>query len=292
VKGLVRDTGTVFSALAGQDSELSGAIRGSDTTFRALASQNQDLARTFAILPTFERESKATLARLDRFRANAHPLVRKLLPVASDVSPTLRSVRRLSPHLRSLFGGLRPLISASKRGLPATAHFLNGLRPVLSALDPFLANVNPVVRFLKTYRSEVTNFLIGPATTMGGAVPNQPGQSAPRYALRLLSYLSPETLSLWPTRLPTNRGNAYLRPNGLAFAAKGSRGIFPNWDCRNLDYTPLAGGNPDEDPLLPGQTRPDVNNGKPPSESFAPCFVQPQQKRFGTGRFSRLYPGR
>jgi phospholipid/cholesterol/gamma-HCH transport system substrate-binding protein len=299
VQGLVRDTGTVFSALSSQDSELAGAIRGSDTTFKALASESQSLKRTFEILPTFEHESKATLARLDAFRQNAHPLVRKLLPVATDVSPTLRSVRRLSPHLRSLFVGLRPLIKASKQGLPAAARFLNGVRPVLSALDPFLANVNPVVRFLKTYRTDVTNFLSNPGTGFGVA-PNQPGQEAPRYMLRILSYFSPETLSIWPTRLPTNRGNAYFNPSAPSKAAStgfygqgaAAKGIFPNWDCKNLDFTPPAGGNPDEDPLLPGQRKSDVNNGNPPSESFAPCFIQGQQKNFGSSRFPRVYAGR
>jgi phospholipid/cholesterol/gamma-HCH transport system substrate-binding protein len=298
VKGLVRDTGTVFDSLSRQDSELAGAIRGSDTTFKALASENQSLRRTFEILPTFERESKATLARLDAFRANAHPLVRKLLPVASDVSPTLHSVRRLSPHLRSLFENLRPLIKASKAGLPATARFLNGVRPVLSSLDPFLANFNPVVRFLKTYRTDVTNFLSNPGSGFGG-VPNQPGQQAPRFMLRIASYLSAESLGIWPSRLPTNRGNAYFNPSlpgkasttGFYGQGAASKGIFPNWDCKNLDFTPLLGGNPDEDPLLPGQTRPDVNNGKPPGESFAPCFIQNKQTNFGTSRFPRLYAG-
>jgi phospholipid/cholesterol/gamma-HCH transport system substrate-binding protein len=300
VQGLVRDTGTVFDALSRQDSELAGAIRGSDTTFKALASQNHDLRRTFEILPTFERESKATLHRLDRFRANAHPLIRKLLPVANDVSPTLRSVRRLSPHLRSLFVGLRPLIAASRQGLPATARFLNGLRPVLSALDPFLANLNPVVRFLKTYRTDVANFLSNPGSGFG-MVPPQPGEEAPRFMLRILSYISAETLGISQNRLPTNRGNAYFdaappgKIGGFLGQGAASNGIFPNWDCKNLNFVPPGGppnGQVSEHPLLPGQTRPDVNNGKPPSESFAPCFIQPQQKQFGTGRFPRLYAGR
>jgi phospholipid/cholesterol/gamma-HCH transport system substrate-binding protein len=299
VQGLVRDTGTVFDALSAQDSQLASAISGSDTTFKALASQNSDLRRTFAILPTFEHESKATLHRLDRFRANAEPLIRKLLPVARDVSPTLRSVRRLSPHLRSLFVHLRPLIKASKTGLPATARFLNGIRPVLSALDPFLANVNPVVRFLKTYRTDVTNFISNPPVGFG-MVPPRPGQPAPAYALRILSYLSNESLSVYSTRLPTNRGNAYFDPSppgqigGFLGQGAASKGIFPNWDCKNLNFTPIAGppnGKVTENPLLPGQTKSDVNNGQPPSVSFAPCYIQRQQKQFGTGRFQRLYAG-
>jgi ABC-type transporter Mla subunit MlaD len=292
VQGLVRDTGTVFDALSRQDAELAGAIRGSDTTFKALASQNRNLRRTFAILPTFEHESKLTLHRLDTFRQNAHPLVRKLMPVAKDITPTLRSVRRLSPHLRSLFINLRPLIRASKTGLPAAARFLNGLRPFLAALDPFLANVNPIVRFLKDYKTDVTNFLANPGAGFGAVTP-EAGQQAPRYALRILSYLSNQSLSIYPNRIPTNRGNSYFHPTGLIAQGAPAKSIFPNFDCKNLDFAPNgSGGNPDEDPLLPGQRKADVNNGNPPDVAFAPCFIMNQQKQFGTGRFPRVYAGR
>ncbi len=290
VHGLVRDTGTVFSALSRQDSELAGAIRGSDTTFRALASQNQSLRRTFAIFPTFEHETKLTLASLDAFRQNADPLVRKLLPVARDVSPTLHSVRRLSPHLRSLFVDLRPLIEVSKQGLPATAHFLNGLRPVLSALDPFLANLNPVVSMLRDYRSTVSNFLASPENGFATLNP-VPGQAAPKFSLRIVTYLSPESLSIYPTRLATNRGNAYPGPNYLAARIRSNSGIFPNFDCKNLNFGPAGppGGKVTENPLRPGQTKPGVNGGNPPGVGFAPCFIQKRFKQFGNTRFPRVF---
>src|SRR5204863_903549 len=119
LSGLVRDTGTVFTALSERNHELAGAITGSDQTFGALASENRALAQTFQVFPTFERESRLTLGRLDRFQANTRPLVQKLLPVARDISPTLRSVRRLSPNLKALFLHLKPLIRASRTSLPA-----------------------------------------------------------------------------------------------------------------------------------------------------------------------------
>jgi phospholipid/cholesterol/gamma-HCH transport system substrate-binding protein len=290
VRGLVRDTGTVFDALSAQDGQLSHAITGSDTTFKAIASQNDALRQAFQIFPTFEHESRLTLASLDRFRANAHPLVRKLLPVASDVSPTLRSVRQLSPHLRSLFIDLKPLIRVSQKGLPATAKFLGGVRPVLSALDPFLSNVEPVVNFFRAYRTDVTNFLSNPGVGFG-QVPPTPGQVAPGMALRILSYFSAESLSVNQNRLPTNRGNAYGPPNSILVQGAAAKGIFPNFDCKNLNFTPVSGpsGPVSEHPLLPGQHEPGVNNGNPPSQSFAPCFVQKKLQSFGNGRYPRLY---
>jgi phospholipid/cholesterol/gamma-HCH transport system substrate-binding protein len=275
VDGLVRDTGTVFGALSERDGELAGAITGSNDTFGALASEKQALQDTFAILPTFQRETRQTLARLDQFQASTHPLVTKLLPVAKDVSPTLRSVRKLSGPLKNLFVDLNPLLDVAKKGLPAARDFLKALRPTLAALEPFLANLNPVLGFLKTYKTDVTNFLSNPETGFAEIDPSTaPNAPAPRFSLRVASYFSPETLSIYPNRLSTNRGAGYFPPNGLIAQGAGKKGIFPNWDCKNLDYTATS-QNPDEDPVVTGQTPPsDVHGGQPPDVGFAPCFIE------------------
>jgi phospholipid/cholesterol/gamma-HCH transport system substrate-binding protein len=280
LKGLVRDTGEVFAALTERDQELAGAITGSNATFGALADQERALAETFQVLPTFERELRATLVRLDRFRANAHPLVRNLIPVARDVSPTLRSVRRLSPPLERLFRDVDVLITASRRGLPALRGTLDGLGPVLDSLDPFLANLDPVVRYLSADRDTLVDFLSQPPAALAGTLPLgneefEPGfdPPAPIHALRQLNYLSAEALSVYQQRLPTNRGNGYLQPRALTDEPAAQAGIFPNFDCRPSGGERFRG-----------------DGGSPPvDEAFAPCFVAPDFARaFGGGRAPNL----
>ena len=280
LKGLVRDTGEVFAALTERDQELAGAITGSNATFGALADQERALAETFQVLPTFEREVRATLVRLDRFRTNTHPLVRDLIPVARDVSPTLRSVRRLSPPLRRLFPDVGELISASRRGFPALRGTLDGLGPVLDSLDPFLANFNPVVRYLSVYRRTLVDFLSSPPAATAGTLPlgNEefaPGfdPPAPMHALRQLNYLSAEGLSVYQQRLPTNRGNGYLQPRVLNDKPTAKAGIFPNFDCKPSGGERFRG-----------------DGGSPPvDEAFAPCFVARDfGRRFGGGRAPRV----
>ncbi|MGH2954432.1 MAG: MlaD family protein [Solirubrobacterales bacterium] len=292
LKGLVRDTGATFEALTERDQELAGAITGSNDTFEALASQDAALAESFQILPTFQRETRATLERLDSFQVNARPLVQDLIPVARDLSPTLRNVRRLSPDLRDLFIDLEGLNRASKRGLPALADILDGLAPVLDRLDPFLANLNPVVDYLSFHRKNVTDFLGAPGFAHAGVLENRPGDPAPRHVLRIISHLSTETLSIWPTRLNTNRGNSYLAPGALSRIA--TDGVFPNFDCKNTDYN-LGSQDLDEEEVHNDETPPgDVNGGNPPGASFAPCVVQgayPNSPRanFGDERFPQLF---
>jgi phospholipid/cholesterol/gamma-HCH transport system substrate-binding protein len=296
LQGLVRDTGTVFAALTERGRQLAGAIRGSHETFDALASEDRALAEAFQIFPTFQRETRATLERLDSFQANARPLVRDLIPVARDLSPTLHSVRQLSPNLRSLFPDLRDLELASARGFPALRDFLGGLRPVLEELDPFLANLNPVIRYLEFQRASVVDFLVSPGVALSGQFIGAPGDPAPRHGLRQLSYVSPESLSIYPHRLNTNRGNAYLAPGALNSYSSAVNGIFPSFDCKNTDFTPTS-TDTDEQEIHPGESIPDVNAGQPPGTTptqFAPCFIQgafPNSSlgNFGDGRFPQLF---
>jgi len=215
LKGLVRDTGTVFDALSARDNELAGAIQNSNTTFAALASRDKALADVIHIFPTFNEQTRLTLNRLATFANNTEPLVRDLKPVATDLTPTFQKVRSLSPHLKGLFIHLKPLLRASGTGLPALSKTLHELRPVLAALDPFLANLNPVIRYTNAYRTNVGDFLSNPPAALSDTLAPLPGQPSPRHALRQLSYTSAESLAVYPTRPATNRGNGYLQPLAL-----------------------------------------------------------------------------
>ena len=306
LKGLVRDTGTVFDALTEQDQALAGAITGSNETFEALASENEALAESFRILPAFERESRATFLRLDEFQADTRPLIQDLIPVARDLSPTLRSVRELSPSLKSLFEDLDVLIDASEDGLPALERFLEGVGPVLEAIDPFLANLNPVLDYLEAQKGTVTDFLAGPGVALANSVDPDPNQPAARHYLRQLGYLGLETLGTHPTRLDQNRGQAYLGPGALNSFKAAASGIFPNYDCRNLDYgqnqDPNSPEAQDEEimklnsPPQEGVNEDPSGDPQPAGATFAPCIISGDYagsnfgRDFNSTRFPQVFP--
>jgi phospholipid/cholesterol/gamma-HCH transport system substrate-binding protein len=300
LRALVRDTGITFEALSERREELTEAIRGQRNTFEGLAAEDEALAETFQILPTFQRETRATMERLEQFRTDADPLFRDLIPVARELSPTLRNVRRLTPNLRDLFADLDVLYDVSLDGLPALRDVLDGLRPVLIELDPFLANINPLLRYLTSQKGTVTDFLTGPSVSLAGAADGLPDDPAPRHFLRQLSVLGTESTSIWPNRLPTNRGHGYVADGVLNGFEASQNGIFPNFDCKNTDYEP--GGEAtdpdadeaDEDFVVRGESNPEVNSGNPPDARYAPCFIQgpwPDSRwgGFGTGRAPTLF---
>jgi hypothetical protein len=155
--------------------------------------------------------------------------------------------------------------------------FLGALRPTLDALDPSLANLNPLIRYLGFQKREITNFLTGPAAGLAGTVTEVAGQPAPRHALRQLSYVSPESLSIYQERLPTNRGNGYLLPRFTTDRRTAAAGIFPNFDCRPSG----------------GERHPGDGESPPVDAGFAPCVVQRDfPRRFGATHFPGLFADR
>jgi phospholipid/cholesterol/gamma-HCH transport system substrate-binding protein len=319
LRTLVHDTGDVFAALTDHDQALAGAIVGANRTFGALASQSQALSDTFKIFPTFENESRLTLDRLKGFAEDARPVFHDLRPVARDLSPTLRDVRKLTPKAHKLFQNLDPLIKASATGLPSLSSFLRELRPVMDGLDPFLANFNPLVRWLDYQAPVVTDFLSNPSSSTADFLPFQSGQNAPLHLSRQMTIFTSETLSIYQNRLTTNRGNGYLQPFAIGNPYSSSQGeIFPNHDCNNTfggqpvlhvpnGHTPVPGAAPQSEsgqfpesslitPQNPNFVAPnsEVNaTPLPPGgpSAYAACTVAPDfPSLFGGGKIPEVLP--
>ena len=186
LRGLVRDTGEVYSALSQDERQLRRLITGSHGVFRQTAAEREDLATAFQIFPTFLFESKATLERLESFSANTRPLVRDLRPVMRELRPTVRSVRAIAPDLKRFFRNFDQQITASRRGLPALRETLDETRPLLASLGPFLSEFNPIFQWLEVNQHLVSDFLGYAASGLADTNPTTPAGETGHY-LRQLS---------------------------------------------------------------------------------------------------------
>jgi phospholipid/cholesterol/gamma-HCH transport system substrate-binding protein len=304
LRTLVHDTGDVFAALTEHDQALAGAVVGANRTFGALASQSRALSDTFKILPTFENESRLTLDRLKPFAEDARPVFHDLRPVARNLSPTLHDVRRLAPYARKLFKNFDPLIKASATGLPSLQGFVRELRPVMDGLDPFLANFNPLLRWLDYQAPVVGDFLSNPSSSTADFLPSQAGQSAPLHLSRQMTIFTAESLSIYQNRIATNRGNGYLQPFAIgSFYPSTQAEIFPSHDCNNtfggqpVTHNPASSPPQEEsgqfpfsslvNPTSPDQVGPNFPGGTPASpgpSAYAACTIAPNfPSLFGGG---------
>jgi phospholipid/cholesterol/gamma-HCH transport system substrate-binding protein len=212
VQALIRDTGVVFEALTERNGQLRELIENSNLVFATTAERDQELADTFRILPTFQRESRTTLTRLTEFAEDTNPLVNQLRPAARELSPTLDDLAALSPDLKELFRRLDPLITASRRGFPAAQQLLDDLKPLTGQLDPTLRQLIPMLDFLGLYKRELTAFF---ANTVAATQAYEVRGDTKVHYLRTTNPLNAENLAVYPRRIGSNRPNPYMLPGAM-----------------------------------------------------------------------------
>ena len=254
LRQLIKNTGVVFGALNERKGQLRQLILNSDRTFSATQAEQQALADVFRIFPTFLDESRVTLARLEEFSLNAHPLVNDLKPVADDLGPTVRDLGALSPDLERFFRRLPPVIRSSKTDLPDAAKFLRGLAPVLAGAHVFLPQLNPILSYWNFDQDRIAHFLATGGSAFHYNVAPQPG-GLPGYALAQFGVINGESIQLRTQRPSNERANAYLAPNAYGRAV--SLGNIESFDCKPSG----------------GEVKDASDDG---SEAIMPCFVQPQ----------------
>jgi len=267
VRHLVKNTGVVFNAISERQGTLRNLIDTSNQTFEATASRDDALAEVFHIFPTFLDESKATMARLQAFSANTHPLVNQFKAPADDLGPTVRDLGDLAPDLEELFRDLDPLIKAADKGAPALTDVLEAAGPFFDAAHIFLQELNPILSYANFHQTTIAGFLANAGPDLSGTwgtgerVQTQVGPIDER------SFVPTATESpIW------ERGNAYLQPNALARA-------LPLGTIESLTCDPAGGEMKEPD-----------DTGERTGEVQPPCFVQPPSLYDG-GLFNFLEKG-
>ena len=248
VRGLVRNTGVVFGALTEREGQLRTLVTSTDDVFGAIDAEREAFAETWRVFPTFLDESRRTVRQLEGFSRRTEPLLRDLQPALDDLDPTLDAVGDFAPDLRRFFRDFDPLITISKRSLPATSEIFKGLRPVLAEVSPFLNQLNPILQYIGVHVTTLADMFANLGVATAAKVANPTGEGLGHY-LRQFGPSGAETASIFPRRLASNRGNAYLNPLGVMSTPEGAKfKILPNFDCANAggekEPTTQTGGSP------------------------------------------------
>jgi len=228
VRRLVHDTGAVLGSVAARQGDLSGLVRAGDQVLATTARRNRDLADIVRILPTTMSELRPTLAGVRALSREAEPVVSTLRPAAKPLAAALADASIVAPEVRRTFDDVDRVITASKKGLPATTNVVNALHPLVKLLPPTLQQALPAVQYLWTYRHEVNaqTALLGDA--LQASTPAVPG-GPPLHYLRAIVPFTSEGLTVWGKREGTNRHNPYLAPEALNRLAQG----LESFDCSN-----------------------------------------------------------
>ncbi|HSZ13291.1 MAG TPA: MlaD family protein [Solirubrobacteraceae bacterium] len=245
VKALVHNTGVVFNALASRDHQLEGSIVNGERTFHAAAEASQAVATSFRLLPAFEHDSTVALKETDKFQAIADPYFKEFQPTERQLAALLRAAKPFAPQFNSFLTAVGPLTKAAKTGLPYTKASLQLSIPVLENLRPVLHNLDPLLQYLGEYVPELQAFFanVTAASEATESSSDLPGGAPKRHVLTAMQVLTPESLAVYPSRIGTNRANAYPHSGVYGSLASGLP-VFSSSACANS--APAVSGPPNE----------------------------------------------
>jgi ABC-type transporter Mla subunit MlaD len=241
VKQLFRNGATSLQALRGRQGELAGLIENSNAVFSTTAARDRQIEALFRAFPTFQDESRLTLDRLKTFSIDADPVMKQLVPVAEQLSPTLVALSKFAPQAKGLFEGLEPVIGRAPTGFPALRKlFRDQFPPLLRAVDPFLRNVNPILTGLDLYKHELTATMANVSSISQAKSPTNAAGVQVHY-LRAMGPFNPESLATFPSRTTVSRTNAYPKP----LAAKSLATGLPSFETNGCGSGASATLNPE-----------------------------------------------
>jgi ABC-type transporter Mla subunit MlaD len=247
VSQLFSNGAKTFEALRGREGELANLIRSSNELFKTTAERDQDIEALFRAFPTFQDESRLTVARLQGFATNADPLSRQLVPVAEELSPTLIKFGELAPEAKKLFEALPAAEEEAPTGFAAARKFFrDDFPPLLRSAEPLVRNLNPLVTGLGLYKRDFAAAFGNLAAAFHGRLTASETGTAAHY-LRVMGPINAESLSTYQTRLTNNRNSPYSPPGWAALLANGSLPVYDNRQCTvgaSVTVAPTAGNNP------------------------------------------------
>jgi phospholipid/cholesterol/gamma-HCH transport system substrate-binding protein len=230
VRAAVANTGVVFDALSAREEQLRGAIVNGERATGALAAGSDALADAFRALPRFEAESRTLLARVDRFRRNADPVLSALRPGVRALSAAAQELPATAPELNALVHGVADVTPAARRGLPATTRFLDATRPFVGAFGPFLDQLQPVLAYITPQASSLNTLIAGLTAATQATTSGYGGVGEPLHYARVGMTLNPGSLALYPERQSWSRANAY-DSTGTTLGVGRPLSVFDDANC-------------------------------------------------------------
>ena len=253
VRQIFRNGSTALEALRGRQGELASLVSNSNALFSTTAARARQIEELFRAFPTFQDESRLTLDRLEEFSTESTPVMRQLVPVAEQLSPTLIAFAKFAPEAKGFFEGLEPVIERAPTGFPALRRlFRDEFPPLLRAADPFLRNLNPFLTGLNLYKRELAATMGNVAAMSNAKLVEENARGEQTQYIRAMGPFSPESLATFPSRTTTNRTSAYPLP----LAGKSLATGLGSFDTRGCTAGVTATLNPEsfKDPAFAART--------------------------------------
>ena len=159
IKQIVTQLHGVSSTVSGRNQELAGSVEQLEILTRAVAMEQSDLGSLLARLPGTIDTATTTLDNVEAPVTSARGLLRDLRPSTKQLPGIAADLRPVLAAARPALADLTPTLESADALLKETPALLSGAHDLLPTLDDALAQLNPMVDFLRPYTPELVGWL-------------------------------------------------------------------------------------------------------------------------------------
>jgi phospholipid/cholesterol/gamma-HCH transport system substrate-binding protein len=197
LRKLAAETTTFLQALDTGEGQIANLVSSANRVTQATASQKASFDETLRLLPVTLDNVRDASGSLHDLAGNLSPVARDLRHADRRLSDALVQLPDLSRNLRGLMPGAHGVLRRAPRTLHEVSPFADDLSDTIGPARNVLADVNPVVGYLRPYGPDIAAFF---ANFSAAAAQHD---SAGRYNIRALLVFNEKILAT-PVGFPTS----------------------------------------------------------------------------------------
>lgn len=159
---LIKSSTVVLNSLDTRQGRIVQLARDSDSLTETIADNKTDIESLMRKLPTFMETTREASTELTRLADPLGIVARNLKAGSTDLSAALEELPVMTRDLRGLLPSLDGTLTRAPATLTRVSTFTGAARPVISSLETDMADINPMLAYLKPYgrdiASQFTNF--------------------------------------------------------------------------------------------------------------------------------------
>lgn len=155
---LTRSTTVVLAALDTQNGRIAQLARDADTLTRTMADSSDEVKALVRALPPLLDTTRDASAGLTRLSAPLGAVAKNLDNGSTDLNAALVQLPATTADLRGLLPSLDLTLERSPASISRVSGFTNATKPLVGTLETTLADLNPMLAYLKPYGRDIVSY--------------------------------------------------------------------------------------------------------------------------------------
>ncbi|MPY99130.1 MAG: MCE family protein [Actinophytocola sp.] len=209
LRQVANNTTALLQALDTRQGRVTELVRDSNALTKTMSANRKDLEQLMRELPPLLDTTTTASKDLRRFAGALAPVTADLKRAAPDLSAALRELPATTEDLRKLLPSLNRALDRAPATLDRVPAFADSTRPLLSTLEVELADVNPMLAYLRPYGRDLAAFFTNFSSYLGGSDANG-------HIGRVMPVMNEKSVNspLDTQRGPLRKYNPYPKPGG------------------------------------------------------------------------------